>query len=378
MLMRARDLLRARDEFLEVLRLDWHLKVAHREFAELLLMLEDEGSACRHAFLGLAAVPSLTVPYTGTGRPIRVLEIGSAIAGGHTNTDHILESQWCEKTTMLVEYWDQLSDLPAHDVAFNLVGDADLNCPGLELVDALLARSNAPIINAPVKVLRTGRLQNALRLANIPGLVVPRTATFARADLSGDDAPALLAECGLEFPLLLRSPGYNNGENFLLVLSPRRLREAVALLPGDPLLVIEFVDTRSLDGLMRKYRVMVVDGKLYPAHLAIGRQWKMHYFSAQMGPEERREEAGFLACMHDSLGNRAIDALVAIAGVLDLDYAGIDFALNAAGQIVFFEANATVSILRPAVDGATAYRVEAVERILSAARSMIFHKVAIA
>ena len=43
----------------------------------------------------------------------------------------------------------------------------------------------------------------------------------------------------------------------------------VASLPGHELLAIEFLDARGPDGDVRKYRVVCVDGRLFPVHLAI-------------------------------------------------------------------------------------------------------------
>jgi hypothetical protein len=38
------------------------------------------------------------------------------------------------------------------------------------------------------------------------------------------------------------------------------LPDAVSELPGDELLVIQYLDARGADGKSRKYRVMMVDG----------------------------------------------------------------------------------------------------------------------
>jgi glutathione synthase/RimK-type ligase-like ATP-grasp enzyme len=63
---------------------------------------------------------------------------------------------------------------------------------------------------------------------------------------------------------------------------------------------------------------------------------------------------------------------------LGLDYAGIDFGLNAAGDILLFEANATMVVNPPEADEKWAYRRPAVERVPAAVRQMLLNKAAIA
>jgi hypothetical protein len=73
----------------------------------------------------------------------------------------------------------------------------------------------------------------------------------------------------------------------------------VSELPGDELLVIQYLDARGADGKSRKYRVMMIDGQIYPLHVAICGDWNIHYFSADMTdfPEHRAEDAAFLRDM---------------------------------------------------------------------------------
>ena len=74
------------------------------------------------------------------------------------------------------------------------------------------------------------------------------------------------------------------------------------------------------------------------------------------------------------IGLRARAALEEIQLRLGLDYAGIDFGLNAAGEILLFEANATMVVNPPEPDERWAYRRPAVERIYAAVREMLAEK----
>jgi hypothetical protein len=145
--------------------------------------------------------------------------------------------------------------------------------------------------------------------------------------------------------------------------------------PSAPLelTVIEFLNASGADGKVRKYRVMMIDGRLYPLHLAISSDWKIHYFTAEMAedPEHRAEDAALLENMAGVLGPRAMQALVEIQAKLGLDYAGIDFGLDAAGDILLFEVNATMVVNPPEPDERWAYRGPAVERVFAAIRTML-------
>ena len=127
---------------------------------------------------------------------------------------------------------------------------------------------------------------------------------------------------------------------------------------------------------LANYRVMMINGKLYPLHLAVSSHWKIHYFTAEMAdnPRHRAEDAAFLENMAEVLGDKAMTALRNIQSALQLDYAGIDFGLNHAGDLLLFEANATMVVPRPAHGEQWAYRLPAVERIHTAVRAMLLDR----
>jgi hypothetical protein len=128
--------------------------------------------------------------------------------------------------------------------------------------------------------------------------------------------------------------------------------------------------------MARKYRVMFIDGQLYPLHLAISAHWKVHYFSADMAENAayRDEERRFLADMPRILGANAMRALQEICTTLGLEYAGIDFALSPEGSILLFEANATMVVFPPNPDPTWDYRREAIDTVLEAATDMLLRR----
>jgi hypothetical protein len=267
--------------------------------------------------------------------------------------------------------------LPAHQLVFNAIGDVDVAAEALAGAQALLAHTTAPVMNPPAAVLSTGRCDIARRLSGVPGVITPNTIILARETLASPQAPNTLRRHGFEFPLLLRTPGLHGGEHFLRVEDSEQLPAALSQLPGDELTVIGFLDARAADGKTRKYRVMMIDGQLYPLHVAISSKWKIHYFSADMSdsPDHRAEDAAFLSNMTGVLGPRAMTALQEIQRILGLDYGGIDFGLNRNGEVLLFEANATMAILPPGREPQWDYRRPAVENACGAVWQMLMNKV---
>jgi hypothetical protein len=122
---------------------------------------------------------------------------------------------------------------------------------------------------------------------------------------------------------------------------------------------------------------MMIAGQLYPLHVAISSHWKIHYFTAEMAEQadHRAEDAEFLENMPGVLAPRAMRALAGIQTTLGLDYAGIDFGLSATGDVLLFEANATMVVNPPEPDERWAYRRPAVARIFAAVRSLLTARV---
>ncbi len=71
-------------------------------------------------------------------------------------------------------------------------------------------------------------------------------------------------------------------------------------------------------------------------------------------------------------------ALADIQEALDLDYAGIDFGLSSNGEVLLFEASATVTAVAPGRDQRWDYRRAAIQRVEDAVRKMLAAKAHVA
>jgi aromatic-L-amino-acid decarboxylase len=376
-LLEEKDPAAAREQFEAALRIDPKFSNAHAGLYYALNRLGEFEAAEAHRRLGFTQKSVFKNPYRGTEQPIPVLLLVSS-AGGNTPIEKLLDDNIFLTHVVVADFFDVKDPLPEHRLVVNGIGDVDVSQEALHAAESLLAHTSAPVLNHPAAVLATGRCENASRLRNLPGVVAPATQIFAYSLLAGPRGAAALLEHGFTFPLLLRVPGFHMGEHFVDVQSPEALTAAVAELPGAGrsearLLAIEYLDARGADGSFRKYRVMMIDGQLYPLHLAISPHWKIHYFSADMTdkPDHRAEEAEFLADMKGFLGAKAMHALEQLQLALGLDYAGVDFGLSRDGDILLFEANASMVVQHPDPGEHWNYRRPAVDRIHAAVRKML-------
>jgi len=348
---------------------------AHQGLGDLLAERGDQDGAAYHWRLGYTGHALHGWTYRGDDPPIRIL-MPISVADGNIAARHFLDDRMFAVTTCAAEFYDPATRLPRHDLVFNAIADADLCRPALLAAEALIARSHAPVINAPARVLATARADMSEALARLPGLAVPCMASLPRKVFLESDGPAALARHGLRFPVLLRAPGFHAGRHFTRVDHAADLAEAVASLPGERLLAIEYLPACGADGKARKGRVMVIDGRLYPLHWAVSSHWKVHYFSSDMAscPEHLEEEAHFLRDPRGFLGPSAIAGLLAVAGHLGLDYGGIDFGILADGRIAVFEANAAMAIVPPPDEPRWSYRRPAFETALLATQTLLIRR----
>lgn len=357
------DFAGARVQYEAALAADPALAEAHQGLARALTELGEDAAADPHWQKGFVGHALVTRPYRGVGAGLPVLLLVSA-KGGNIPTRLMLDDRVFAVVALYAEFFDAEQALPEHALIFNAIGDADLCGEALANAEKIIARSKAPVINPPTLVKATGRAANAARLAMVPDVVAPAVRMLSKT---------ALASATLHYPLLLRAPGFHTGRHFVRVKGQAELAAAIASLPGDVLLAIDYLDARGADGLARKYRVMIIDSALYPLHLAIAADWKVHYFTADMAANAayRDEERRFLEDMPAVLGPRAMAALAAIGRAMGLDYAGVDFGLRADGALLLFEANATMVINPPDPDPIWDYRRAPIQRALDAAKTML-------
>ena len=323
MLLRGDDAASARLHYERALKISPNDVEAHRGLSLALNVLGETASAAVHYEQGFDRNPLSALPYRGAGQGIRTLLIVSASAG-NIHFEPLLNDRVFAVTKIVAESEHHLPELPEHDIVVNAIGDADIAPEGLAGAQRIVDRSDAFVINHPEDIRMTRRVEIAQRLRSIPNVRTPQMQLFDRSVLLRPDGAYFLKNAGFVFPLLVRSLGYHTGQNFLRIDREIDLAAAIESLPGDELLAIEFIDTRNLLGEFCKYRVMVVDGELYPLHAATSNHWKVHYFTAQMdAASHSRVDREFIEDMRGYIGSRALCTLMDIAEELGLDYGGL-------------------------------------------------------
>lgn len=350
-----------------VLALDQRVAAAHLNLAAIHAhagRVEEARVSRARAF----ALQRVFVERSGTpARNVLVLCTGSGT--GNVPIDVLLPTATCGRIKYAIDCASDDEDvgLPAYDIVFNAIGDADVAAPVAKRLERFVERCNRPILNPPSSVARTPRDRLSALLDGLDG-VAPAACVLAQTSpASIEELVERLATGGLSWPILVRPPATHGGEGLTRCESVEALVAAIESI-GSPHYLTSFADYRSPDGHYRKYRAIFVDRRPFPYHLAISPHWLVHYFSADMAPHEWKldEERRFLEDPRVALGERTWQAVEAIGQRLDLDYGGVDFTLLPDGRVFVFEANATMLVHYEREGGPLAYKNRSVQRIVDA------------
>jgi len=281
----------------------------------------------------------------GLGAAARVLVLGG-VGAGHVPVRYLLDTERLETWSLGMLSPDQgdaplgavpFETLQAADLVFSTLGDVDRDGGQLNAARALCARLGRPVLNPPDGIGKTARDNAPALFDGIEGLIVPEVRRTT---------PEALTATRIDAPLLVRPAGDHGGENLSLLNSAADRDAYLATGAGGSLVLTRFHDFRSTDGHWRKYRFIFVDRQVFPYHLAIGDDWLVHYWRAEMGRYDwkKAEEERFLADWRGVFGAAGAEAVDAVARGLDLDYGGMDCALTDDGRVLFFEANACILV----------------------------------
>ena len=355
-----------RESALAALKLDPHLLTAHQNLAAIFAREGRDDEARRHRDLAYGT-RNLFVS-TAPDALQHVLVLMSADAG-NTPDRYLLPADRYSRVRWFIEYAReaQFAALPDFDVVFNAIADPDLTARTAPNVARFLETCTRPVLNPPDRIGRTSRDQTAGLLTGIEGLVVPQTARIEAGALATHGLVKAARLAGVAPPFLVRPVGSHGGQGLALITDGD---DSVAI--GE-VYVTAFHDFRSADGLYRKYRMIFVDRRPLPYHLAIGPRWMVHYEKSGTAehPDRLAEEDRFLADPDAALGAAAMAAIRAIGQAIDLDFCGLDFSIAPDGRVLVFEANATMLVHPELADGPLAHKNPAIETIFTAFRAML-------
>jgi Tfp pilus assembly protein PilF len=262
---------------------------------------------------------------------------------------------------------------PPCDIVINSIADVDNGGEFLEKARAFCARFDRPVVNAPDhRIARTTRDGVAGLLEGIRGLTVPSTRRLSWAEV------AAMAEKPLAGPILLRPVGAHGGDDLERIDDAGQIHSFLSRVPAESFYLTAFHDYRSADGYWRKYRLVFVDRSVFPYHLTIGRDWKLHYYRVDMTEQAwmKPKEEAFLADWRSVFDGPRGEAIAEVARRIDLDFAGIDCAIGPDGNVVLFEANPTMLVHLSESPIEYPYKHRYVPRIFDAFGAMLVRRAA--
>ncbi|HUW50190.1 MAG TPA: RimK family alpha-L-glutamate ligase [Sulfuricella sp.] len=268
------------------------------------------------------------------------------------------------------------SSLPDHDVLFIAICESDRNLPLLKQVESAIKSWPHPVLNMPDRIALMSRDGACALLKSVPGVVMPVTVRIDRQTLervgSGDMSISSVLEEGA-FPIIVRPVDSHAGQGLLKIDDGAAIADYLQAVPNSEFYVARFVDYRGPDGLFRKYRIVLIDGRPFVCHMAISSHWMVHYLNAGMAEsaEKRAEEARFMAGFDEGFARRHEESFRAIYERAGLDYVGIDCGETADGKLLIFEIDSGMIV--HAIDPVEVfpYKQPQMQKVFSAFRGML-------
>ncbi len=181
---------------------------------------------------------------------------------------------------------------------------------------------------------------------------------------------------GATFPVIARPVGSHAGNGLERLASAEAIERYLEKQAEQEFFVSPFIDYRSQDGLFRKYRIMWIDGRPFPVHMAIADEWKVWYLNADMASHawKRAEEEQFLSSFDSGFGRRHAKALESIAERFALDYFGIDCGELPDGRLLVFEGS--IALVAHDMDSPELYPYKSpqMRRLFGAVQDMLTRK----
>jgi len=226
------------------------------------------------------------------------------------------------------------SQLPDHDIAFVAVCESDRSQFLLAQLNSIMKHWRRPFINNPARIAQLSRDLVSQKLNSVKGIVASDARRLRRTEL----ADRLKAGVGC-FPVIVRPVNSHAGHGLSKLEDCEQATEYLRVHDSQEFFAAPFIDYRSEDGMYRKYRIAVVDGKPFAVHMAISQHWMVHYLNADMlqSQRNRKSEAEFM-CRFDldfAVKHRA--ALQEMDHRIGLDYYSIDCAETPDEKLLVFE-----------------------------------------
>jgi len=313
---------------------------------------------------------------------LRVLALAAATdMGSNTPIEFLLEESGIELLMLyVIPDVDLPAPLPDHDVAIVIASDSEDCRDALRKIDEAAARWPRPLLNPPEQVCNLDRDKLHQLLGGIEGLVIPATVAVTRAQLADVARSGLsFADIAVELalPVIVRPRGSHAGVGLAKLDDRAAIDRYLAERNEQEFFVSRFVNYASEDGLFRKYRVVLVDGRPYACHMAIADRWDIWYLNAGMSDNaaKRLEEETFMRTFDFGFARRHQSALAGLADRIGLDYFTIDCAETTDGSLLIFEADNTAVVHNMDPPSVFPYKAPHMRKIFDAFAAMLYLRV---
>lgn len=326
----------------------------------------------------IALQPHYQLPAQAAGPGLRLLVLmAPGDLMGNTPIEFLVEDSDISLDLLYLTADGAWPDMvPEHDVMMVAVGESDANQPLLARLASYIENWPRPIVNQPGHIAGLSRDGVCRTLAGLPGIDLPAAGRVSREQLrslcEGTLAIGALVHDG-RFPIIVRPVGSHAGTDLEKMVTADELASYLARVSSERFFVSRFVDYRSADGLFRKYRVALIDGRPFVCHLAISSHWMVHYLNAGMteSPEKRAEEAACMANFEHAFAARHAAALQAIHERIGLSYVAIDCAETLDGDLLVFEVDNAMVVHAMDAEDMFPYKKPAMAKVFRAFRQML-------
>jgi glutathione synthase/RimK-type ligase-like ATP-grasp enzyme len=271
--------------------------------------------------------------------------------------------------------------VPEHDVLFVALSETEDNKLLLDDLPEALKDWPRPVVNRPDRIRRVARDTASRLLADMPEIAMPPTLRADRDALkliAGNTVPVDALLPGFAFPLIVRPLDSHAGHDLQKIETPAELADYLTGVAATTFYVSPFIDYRSSDGLFRKFRIVLIEGKPFACHMATSSDWMIHYLNAGMGESaaKRAEEERFMTTFDNDFARRHAAALRAIHDRMDLEYVCIDCAEMADGRLLIFEVDHAMVVHALDPVSVYPYKRPQMQKIFQAFRDMLARRAA--
>jgi tetratricopeptide (TPR) repeat protein len=354
--------------FSDAVRSDGRIVDAHLGIYEVAQILRNPELALAHQSAAIAISPVHSTFASEREDYALLVLCAPGPYTANTPIDLLVDARFVTLHRWYVDPSGTVPALPRYDAVFVAIGESDAAASQLRAAARFVATQTVRVFNRPEDIERLGRVALTQTFT---------AARHVRAVTTTRIARERYAAIGFSLPHIVRPVDSHGGTGLARIDDDAERAAYAASSSAEFLYVAPYVDYRSADGYFRKYRIIFIEGEPFPFHLAISRNWMVHYYNAAMSEQQwmRDEEHAFLARMGDVFNGDLAGALRETAALLPLDYVGIDCAITPDGTLLVFEADNAliVHVLDDPV--LFAYKHRYVPRILTALDAMLRRRI---